>query len=554
MMDRAESTRQIADLVIAAQGAEVRVFKPNLSSAQRVEALLVEPPARLLLALVAEREGSPSGAADELNAWLQGTPPLFEAVAAARGPRSGSLVALSVSHPLLRQPLLRWWFTLGGRLVPVPAAATSPRALRAFRAIARLQVGWRRTTALALSVSSLVFASFATVQAARAFDDFCYAFASLGLPRPALVADAEVLLLPRVSGELGRTPRALLASVLSVALEQGAAVVGLDAMLDGEGDPDGAAALAALLAAHRDHVVAVEYPESMASPGFSSVLVSEPFYSALCDPDQPRCGARPGVAPVSYGGVFDPNPGGTLHRTRLFFDEGLVNRGQPEQPTAARWGEGVLPVLGTEVYRRWCAARGDCWALVGAWERPLRLRFPEVPTPLRLLNADQDTPDEIRDALARQQVVLRGKALFVSSWDPVEDAVSVPVLDQLGEAGRPGQWPGVLVQAAVFHTLAARDPLWDLRDRVDQRLGLGAASLVGGGVVWLWLSLWALVGAFGALVGLRGRWLVPGLSLGLSLLCWGLLSGGSLWLPLPASVLSVFLGWLLVTLRQRPGT
>lgn len=558
-----------ADLALLVDARSVRLFRPSVIGGDEVEPIVVAAPASLLLTLAARRQadGLDAEARRELATWITGSRRLEDAWRreVSRSPLGGvgALLYCRVRSPLLDEDLGTWWVCVRGAIFPVPDWITPGVRLRSFQAVIRLQHGWRQAAAVGLATAAIVGLAFMVARPLQAMDDAAYALSLLLVPRPELSPNVEVLFLPTIHNANERTDRALLAEVTTTALDLGAAAVGLDTWLDQEGDPQGAIQLSEVIANNRDRVILIEYPLAAAQNQIERLIVDR-FRAAICPDEKSPCSSsEDGSGPVAYGGFFDRNPGHHLNRVALRYDERRVQSRvrDPARSTQSRWGTDVLTQLGAQTFRVWCrglAVADDgvaCWDLPERWEPALRLRFPRQPSLLRLDKSARNS-DEIKTWLRQHGVDLAGRVLLVSSWDAQEDAHDLPVLDELGDGFGPGQWPGLLVHAAVFHTLAERDPIFDLRDRVDWLASAGGTVAAddrpasGALAVWLWLVFWGLLAAFGARLGGRGILLVPAL-IGLEVLVGVAgLRGLSLWLPVPATAITIIFCWGLVTLRR----
>ena len=556
-----DATR-MADLRVRVQGGLVTVqgLKP------------IPAPFPWALALAVKLRGAGASKEDvvaaQLLGWVQAHPELHaawrRAQAALPEADEGALVSVTLASDVLERPVESWWCLRHGRLSLLAAEALEPGQLRRARLGLRLRSAGGAILVRAALVSSLVHGITPTgmpfAGSIRALDAALYSWTLLlaGPPLPRPMSALRVIYVPEVASDQARTDRAFLARLLEATLDQGAAVIGLDLWLDSEGpSPEAAARLAATLCARRDRVIAIEYPWYEGYTG-DTHLVADRFRAALRR-DNTACAPLPEqAAQVAFGGVWDVNEGRPIFQTRLR----MAGGGASDSPSprdagslAQRWGTPSIPLLGAELYWRWCAQAhepGGCWEALRTWDRPIRVRLPDPRSDgwsLRL-PADVSAWPQDRLALALRPLALQGAAVLVGSWDPWGDALPVPAWMNLGEGFEPDAIPGVVNQAAVAHTLATRDAPWRLEDAVDRRLGARQDAGLGWAAAAALTGLWSLV--FGALYVWRGAGArAAGLLLALVLGVGGLsLRYLDLWLPSAQAVTAAGVLWALLAFRR----
>jgi hypothetical protein len=280
----------------------------------------------------------------------------------------------------------------------------------------------------------------------------------------------------------------------------------------------------------RDRIILAEYPDYEGMTEESHRL--EAGFRARLDPRDSACAPLPvGVDPIAFPGLWNINEGRHLFQSEL--------------------RQGEHDVLGAALFRRWCASRAGegCSDDILRWDRPVLLQLPNPRAEglsLRLpADARSWTPTQVEQALATQD--LGGRVVLIGSWDPRDDALRVV---RRYKAQGVNSLPGVMVNGAVFDTLAGRVPTWRLADAVERAVGsptLGALAALG--VVMGWAS------AFGAMylrdgAGTRGAALTL---VTLLVLSWLTLHGLGLWLPTAESITSTGVLWVVLSWRRKRG-
>lgn len=499
----------------------------------------VEAPWSLAMALQLRRLGEsppPSELSHELLAWLAANPPLLtrwrEALAALPEQDQGALICTYLACPALDRSIVAWWVLERGVLRLLPADLDGAAALRWTRARLRLRSGGRAMVGWAL-LSSVFACGLQGIFGSTRLDATLYSVASLLDPRPlsAPQPDLRVLYVPAVDGDQERTDRGGLALLLSAVLQRQPLVVGLDLLLDVRGpSPEGAAALEEVICRGRDRIVLGEYPDYDGMTGDSHRIEAD--FRACLDPRDGSCAPLPlGADPIAFPGLWNINEGRHLFQTEL--------------------RQGEHDVLGAALFRRWCASKAEsgCSDEILRWDRPLLFQLPDPRAEGLSLRLPDDarswTPTQVEQAL--DTIDLRDRVVLIGSWDPRDDALPVPAMVGLGEGFDPDALPGVMVQGAVFHTLASHGPTWRLADAVERSVGSPwGGALAALGVVTGWAS------AFGAMVlraGAGSRAAVLAL-LAVLVSSWLSLHLLGLWLPTAESITSVGVLWVILTWRR----
>jgi len=502
----------------------------------------VEAPWPLALALQLRRLGEPlppGALTREFLSWLAENPSLLgrwrEALPALPEQDRGALVCTYMIWSALERPIVAWWALEGGQLRLLPVDLHGAAALRWTRARLRLRSGGRAMVGWAL-LSALLACGVQELWGSTRLDATLYSLASLLDPRPlpAPQPDLRVLYVPAVDGDQDRTDRGGLALLLSAVLKRQPLVVGLDLILDVRGpSPEGAAALEEVVCRGRDRIILAEYPDYEGMTEDSHRL--EAGFRARLDPRDSSCAPLPpGLDPIAFPGLWN------------------VNEGRHASQTELRQGE--HDILGAALFRRWCASGvGEgCSDEILRWDRPLLLQLPDPRAEGLSLRLPDDarswTPTQVERAL--DTVDLRDRVVLIGSWDPRDDALPVPAWVGLGEGFDPDALPGVMVQGAVFHTLASHGPTWRLADAVERAAGspwLGALAALG--VVTGWAS------TFGAMVlraGAGSRAAVLAL-LAILVSSWLLLHLLGFWLPTGESITSLGVLWVVLSWRRTRG-